>query len=188
MKIEFEAKFFIDLVQFKQKLESCGAKLVRSRDLMKRFNFKVPGPVDSWLRVRDEGEYVTLALKTFDATRGIDSLKELELKVSDFDTMVSMLQHLGYEQIMYAQNYREIYSFSDCLLMIDQWPALPVFVEIEGPTKEAVHAVATKLGFDMSDARYGTCALLYQSTYKISQEEFEKTKKITFENLPEWAR
>lgn len=188
MQTEFEAKFFIDIVQFKKKLADCNAKLIRKNGLMKRFNFKVPGPVDSWLRVRDEGEYVTLALKTVDASCTIDSLKELEVKVSDFNAMISILMHLGYQKIIYAENYREVYSFSDCLLMIDQWPALPVFVEIEGPTEKSVLTVAKQLGFDMSDARYGTCALLYQSIYQISREEFEKTTELTFDKLPEWTK
>lgn len=187
MQTEFEAKFFIDIVQFKEKLANCNAKLIRKNGLMKRFNFKVPGSVDSWLRVRDEGEYITLALKRFDATLGIDSLKELEVQVSDFDTMVSMLQYLGYQKTIYAENYREVYSFLDCLLMIDQWPALPVFVEIEGPSEKSVLTVAKQLGFDISHAKYGTCALLYQSIYQISREEFEKTTELTFQNLPEWV-
>ncbi len=188
MHIEFEAKFFIDLQVFKQKLQDCSAKLVRKNGLMRRFNFKVPGPVDSWLRVRDEGEYVTLALKAYDASCTIDSLKELEVKVSDFNEMVSILMHLGYQKIIYAENYREVYSFSDCLLMIDQWPGLPIFVEIEGPTEQSVYAVAKQLGFKISDAKYGTCALLYQSIYKISREEFEKTTELTFDKLPKWVR
>ena len=155
---------------------------------MRRFNFKVPSQQDSWLRVRDEGEYVTLALKSFDPTAGIESLQELEIKVSDFDTTVAMLQNLGYQKMIYAENYREIWKLKKCLLMIDQWPALDLFVEIEGPDKNSVHEVATVLGFDMNMARYGTTSLLYQEKYEISPDDFKKITELTFESLPEWAK
>lgn len=188
MNIEFEVKFFIDLQKFQQTLQNCRAKLVRPNGLMRRFTFDVPGPTDSWLRVRDEGEYVTLALKSLDPMRGIESLSELEVKVSDFDTTVAMLKNLGYNKTIYAENYREIWSLNDCLLMIDQWPGLKPYVEVEGPSKESVHAVAALLGFDIQDARYGTCMLLYQEKYGILDDEFNQITQITFQCLPEWVK
>lgn len=188
MNIEFEAKFFIDVQKFQEKLKKVNAVLVRPRGLMRRFNFKVPNQQDSWLRVRDEGEYVTLALKSFDASAGIESLKELEIKVSDFDTTIKMLQNLGYQKMIYAENYREIWKLQNCLLMIDQWPGLDLFVEIEGPDKNCVHEVAKLLGFDMNQARYGTCRLLYEEKYGISPDDFKKTMQLTFESLPEWTK
>lgn len=188
MNIEFEAKFFIDVQEFQQTLKKSGAILVRPRGLMRRFNFKVVEQKDSWLRVRDEGEYVTLALKSFDQTAGIESLKELEIKVSNFDTTVQMLQNLGYQKMIYAENYREIWQLQHCFLMIDQWPGLDPLVEIEGPSKSSVHEVAELLGFDMKNARYGTTSFLYQEKYHISQEMFRKVTELTFESLPEWIQ
>src|SRR5258708_38200406 len=111
--IEFEVKFFIDEPKLKQKIRNCGGQCVRDKGLMRRFVFAVSGKQNQWIRVRDEGEYVTLTLKSFDPTKGIDAVRELEVKVSGFDTMVHMLQALGYEKSLYVESYREIWKLDD---------------------------------------------------------------------------
>ena len=188
MQTEFEAKFFVDVEKIQQKLQDLGAVCVRNNGLMRRYVFDVPGKDSHWLRVRDENEYVTLALKSYKPDGGIESVKELEMKVSNFDVAVLMLETLGYTKSLYVQNYREIWNLHDCLIMIDRWPGLDPFVEIEGLSKQSVHAVAALLGFDMQHAMYGPNRLLYEQRYGISAQEFQATKILTFQHLPDWVK
>ncbi|HSW75451.1 MAG TPA: class IV adenylate cyclase, partial [Candidatus Saccharimonadales bacterium] len=159
--IEFEVKFFTDHAACKQKVQNLGGLCIRKNGLMRRFVFIVAGNVNQWIRVRHEGEYVTLTIKSYDPAKQIDGVCELEIKVSDFDTTVQMLHALGYKKSLYVENYREIWKLEDCLLMFDLWPGLDPFVEIEGPSKEPVEKVADLLGLSREDALYGPNRLLY---------------------------
>ncbi|MFA5998798.1 MAG: class IV adenylate cyclase [Candidatus Babeliales bacterium] len=186
--IEFEAKFFIDEEKLKQKVQDCGGLSVRSNGLMRRFVFGISGKKNQWIRVRDEGEYVTLTIKSFDPTKGIDAVRELEIKVSDFDTAVQMLQVLGYEKSLYVENYREIWKLNDCLLMFDLWPGIDPFVEIEGPSKQSVEKVAELLGLKIEHAMYGPNRLLYEKAYEMSPEEFQNLQELTFKTTQNWVK
>lgn len=191
MQTEFEVKFFVEIEKIQQKLEHLPAQKVRSRDLMRRYVFEVSGMNhQSWLRVRDEGEYVTLTLKSFDsnALLDIESVKELEVKVSDFDTTVTMLEMLGYRKSLYVENYREVWQLKDCQITIDEWPGLQPIVEIEGPSKDSVEAVVALLRFNMLDGMFGPNRLIYQRIYGVSFEEFKATKELTFQCFPEWMK
>lgn len=187
--IEFEVKFFIDdEIKLKQKVQDCGGVCVRSNGLMRRFVFGILGKPNQWIRVRDEGEYVTLTIKFFDPTKGIDAIRELEIKVSDFDTTLHMLQVLGYEKSLYVENYREIWKLDDCLLMFDLWPGLDPFVEIEGSSKQSVEKVSDLLGLNMEHAMYGPNCLLYEKVYKISRDEFNQLQELTFKTIQNWVK
>lgn len=189
MQTEFEVKFFVEIDKVQQKLEYLHAQKIRSRDLMRRYVFDVPGMAhNSWLRVRDEGEYVTLTLKTFDSNKGIDSVKELEVKVSDFDTTITMLETLGYTKSLYVENYREVWQLKDCQVTIDEWPGLKPIVELEGASKESVEVVVALLGFDMNIGMFGPNRLIYQHIYGVSFEQFKATKELTFQCFPEWMK
>lgn len=46
--------------------------------------------------------------------------------------------------------------------MIDEWPWLKPFIEIEGETEEVIKATAEKLGLSWSDAVFGDVMVAYQ--------------------------
>src|SRR5688500_1221552 len=115
MNIEFEAKFFVNHDVMRKTLQQLGAKLIKSKTLMRRTIFAVSISEDiSWLRVRDEGDCVTLTLKSDNGKQQIDSIKELELNVSDYDVAVAMLAQLGYPVVNYIENYREAWQLGSC--------------------------------------------------------------------------
>lgn len=191
MQVEFEAKFLVDHDQLRCKLIQIGAHCVRPRQLMRRYVFGVSSsPQELWLRVRDEGEYCTLTLKSFDTLKSDDitSVKELEVKVSNFDNMVGILQVLGYEVVTYVENYREIWQLNDCSFMLDTWPWLHAIVEIEGPNQHVVVENAALLDLKMQDAMYGPNRLIYQKIYQLSEQEIKATTRLTFQEKPTWVR
>lgn len=185
MNIEFEVKFYIDLEAFHQLLRQKNVQLVKKNTLMKRVIFEAPGAKNSHVRVRDEGDEIRLSYKSYDTSKTIDSLQETDVFVDDFDKTCEILTLLGLKKIRYVQNYREVFKLDDCLLMIDQWPALQPIVEVEGDSKEAVEKVVNLLGFSMDDAMYGPTSRLYEQVYGLSREQFEKIEILTFEYIPE---
>ena len=184
MYIEFEVKFYIDLESFCQKLQKLNVECIKKKTLMKRLIFEAPGAKNSQIRVRDEGNEIRLSYKSYDASKMIDSLQEVDVLVDDFDKTCEILTLLGLKKMRYVQNYREVFRFDECFLMIDQWPALEPLVEIEGPSKEVVEKVVSSLGFAMDNAMYGPTSKLYEQVYGISREQFEKIEILTFENIP----
>ncbi|MEV8631459.1 hypothetical protein AB0395_07355 [Streptosporangium sp. NPDC051023] len=59
--------------------------------------------------------------------------------------------------------HREEWSLDDVTFDIDTWPGLSTFVEIEGPDEATVRRAASLLGFDYSEARFGSVDEIYKS-------------------------
>jgi len=82
MNTEFEAKFLnINKNYIREVLKKSGAILVRSEYKQKKFNFRLPKEKRSdnaRVRVRDEGDKITLSLKMILGS-GITSQKEISL-------------------------------------------------------------------------------------------------------------
>lgn len=95
MQIELEAKFLdIDVEKLRDLLKKKGAFLVHPERLMRRNNFDYPDgrleKIGGWIRVRDEGDKVTLAYKQL-VNRTIEGTKEISLAVEDFDKISNLL-------------------------------------------------------------------------------------------------
>lgn len=68
---------------------------------------------------------------------------ELEVTVSDFDTMDLILQKLGYIPAWTYEKYRTTYALDGCEIVLDELP-YGNFVEIEG-SKAAIDALRARL-------------------------------------------
>jgi adenylate cyclase, class 2 len=82
MQIEYEATFTnIQKDEIREKLKKAGANLVRPEYLQKRVVFNLPDGLNlkgGWLRVRDEGNRITMSLKAVDG-KGIESQRDLNI-------------------------------------------------------------------------------------------------------------
>ncbi|WP_218006824.1 class IV adenylate cyclase [Microtetraspora fusca] len=165
MKHEYEATFLsVDVTGLRAKLTSLGAIQVFPRTLLTRTIFE-GDTLDSgqWLRLRDEGTRSTLTLKQVTDATTINGTTEIETEVADLEAMTEILRRLGLRQVRYQENYREEWRLDDIAFDIDTWPDLPTFVEIEGPDEAAVRRGASLLGFDYSEARFGSVDEIYKS-------------------------
>jgi adenylate cyclase class 2 len=164
---EYEAKFLnVDPAAVRDRLRAAGARLVFDRTLFSRLIFEndaVQG--EQWLRLRDEGGKTTLTLKQVTDATTINGTTEIEIEVSDLDTTAELLTALGLRQVRYQQNYREEWQLGDVTYDLDTWPDLDTFLEIEGPSEEAVRKAVAGLGFDYSQARYGSIDLIYKTEH-----------------------
>jgi adenylate cyclase class 2 len=76
-------------------------------------------------------------------------MEELEVEVSDFESMGAILLALGYVKTFRYQKRRAIYALGRCSVNLDETP-IGNFVEIEGE-KGDIESLAAVLGLPMSE-------------------------------------
>ena len=184
MEIEYEATFEnINKDEIREKLKKVGAILVKPEFLQKRIPFYLPGKNvtgKSFARVRDEGDKVTMSFKSFDGDK-IENQKELCIEVSDFEKAVEFLELLGCKRKSYQESKREIWKLDNVEIMLDEWPFLEPFVEVEGKSEEEVKKVSEKIGFDYSKALFSNTAMLYQKKYNIPNDKINVELLVVFD-------
>ena len=178
MDIEYEATFTkVDKDEVRERLKKAGAKLIRPEFLQKRVPFTLPAGQKikgAFLRVRDEGDRVTLSLKIMGEINKIEDQKEICLIVNDFETARSFLKELGCKEKSYQETKREIWQLDGVEICLDEWPFLEPLVEIEGKSEEEVRKVTTKLGFDWEQAFFGNAGTLIAQKYGLTELEVNK--------------
>ncbi|HTK39282.1 MAG TPA: class IV adenylate cyclase [Patescibacteria group bacterium] len=168
MQTEIEVKFCnVDIDDLRAKLTAAGATLEQPMRLMRRVaidsDFMRTGK-DSFLRVRDEGDRVTMTYKQFDELSLVGA-KEIEVVVEDFERTVEILAQAGLPSHTYQETRRETWHLGNVEIMIDEWPWLEPYVEIESTTEQAVKDTAAQLGFDWSEAVFGDVMAAYRKQY-----------------------
>ena len=154
MDQEIEVKFYLaDPAGFRQRVIEAGARLVQPRVLEQNLRFDTPE-----MRLRAKAQVLRLrqdqaAHLTFkapgDVRGGVLERQEIEFEVSDFGAAKRLLEALGYRVYTNYEKYRETYRLGGVLVALDEMP-FGFFTELEGPSAEAIRAVADKLGLDWS--------------------------------------
>lgn len=183
MPIEYEATFMnVDKDDIRNRLKQAGAELLKPDFLQKRIAFNLPSGHEiagGWLRVRDEQDKITMSLKIVDGEE-ISNQKEICLRIDNFDEGVKFLEQVGASRKAFQESRREIWMLDGVEIMIDEWPFLEPYIEVEGLSEEAVKTVSAKLGFDYSEAVFGAVDILYSKKYGVSSDFINNLKSITF--------
>ena len=171
MKSEIEAKFIdVNVDTIRGLLTSVGAVLEQPMRLMKRALIEEPHHIleNSFIRIRDEGDKTTLTFKRRslpDELTTVDSTKEIETTVGDFDTTVEIFAEAGWMYITLQESRRETWKLGEAEIVIDEWPWVQPYIEIEAETEEIVRDATRKLGFDWEDAVFGSVDIIYQRDF-----------------------
>jgi adenylate cyclase class 2 len=91
--------------------------------------------------------------------------KEIEFNVSDYDGAVALIEAVGIKSKSVQETKREIWHMGDAEVVIDEWPWIDYFIEIEAPSETLVKETAAKLGLDWSDAAFGDIMTAYRAEY-----------------------
>ena len=152
MHTEYEARVLeIDKDEIIKKLESLNAEFQWDY-VQKRFVYDFIPKIDGkWIRLRTNGEKSTLTIKNLVSSQ-IDGTQELEIEVDNFERTNLILKELGYEPKGYQENRRCQYLLNGVEIDIDSWPLIPTYLEIEGPSEEAVYNTLEILGYSKKDA------------------------------------
>ncbi|OGY88994.1 MAG: hypothetical protein A3B30_02795 [Candidatus Komeilibacteria bacterium RIFCSPLOWO2_01_FULL_52_15] len=189
MHTEIEAKFLdIRPDLLRELIKKNGGLLVHPERLMRRKNFDYDDSrlekIGGWIRLRDEGDVVTLAYKQL-VDRTIEGTKEISVVVGDFDTASELLLAVGLRLKSYQETKRERWELGGIEVTIDTWPWIPTFVELEGSDEKSLQTVAAKLQLDWSCALHGSVESAYQEYYDVTEEEIDGWQNITFIPVPQ---
>jgi len=188
---EFEAKFYpVDKELYREKLKSIGAVLLLpERKMTRTVADGRDNPIlekNGYIRVRDEGNLIRLSLKKTAGVNGkLTDQKEIDVKVSDFDKTIKIIEATGVKFNRLQETLREEWALNGTQITIDSWPGLSTYSEIEAESEEKVKEMADLLGFDWNKKIITAAAEIYQKVYGIGIDEvLEKISHITFENNP----
>lgn len=181
MKIEYEAKFLdIKIDAIRLQLKAAGAILEKPMRLMRRVTIdsSFMKEKDAFVRVRDEGDRVTMTYKQFDAI-SVDGAKEHEIIVSDFDEAVALLAAAGLPHGSFQESKRETWTYGNVEIVIDEWPWLEPYIEIEATSENEVRRFSERLGLSWENAVFGDVMVAYRAQYS------HLTDRDTIGNIPE---
>lgn len=173
MQAEIEAKFLnVDIDAVRLSLKSSGASCEQPMRLMQRALIEEPHHFDthSFIRIRDEGDKVTLTYKKrgHRDKNAIDNTAEIEVEVSDFDKTVELFKEAGWEYKTFQESKRETWHLGDVEVVIDEWPWIEPMIEIEADSEEKVRKTAEALGFDWNDAFFSHIDAVYLQRYDFA--------------------
>lgn len=183
MEIEYEATFLdINKDEIRDRLKKIGAELLKPEFLQRRYAFDLPKGYDgqSWARVRDEKDKITMSYKKISGNK-IDDQKEINLVIDNFDNGVEFLEKIGCIKKSYQENKRELWKLGNVEIYIDEWPFVEPFIEVEGKSEEEVKDASEKLGFDYSKALFCATSVVIHKKYGIPYDIIDHIPKITFE-------
>lgn len=174
MQQEIEAKFLrVDPDAIRAKLTALGAHCEQPMRLMRRAMFDHPdgrnqksiklGKHSQKLRVRDEGDKVTI---TYKASNDSNYVHEVETTVGSYQEMTKILEAVGFVIYTYQESRRETRKYKSVEVVIDEWPWLTPYIEIEGPDEISIKTAAKDLGFDWDNAKFGSVDTVYMDQYK----------------------
>ncbi len=190
---EIEVKFLnIDAVKIENKLKDIGAEKVFEK-LYRRKVFDYPdlrlNNRGAWVRLRDEGDKITLTFKQrlgikihdsktilYSATRNDEGMEEIEIKVEDFEKTAQILTKIGLKEKLYEENRRIRYQLDNIEFDIDFWPQLEPYLEIEAPSWEEIDKAVKLLGLNPADKKIFSTYQIYQLK-GIDEKDYQE---ITF--------
>ena len=179
MQKEIETRFLeIDKAELVDKLLALGAVDKGEGKLDEIIFYPANGSWEGkrkFIRLRTDGKKTTLTYKT-NEKQEIDSAREINLEVSDFDKCAEFMQCA--EMVINRQNEKKRHTFElgEVTVDIDTWPKIPAYAELEGPSIESLKDVCEKLGLNWGQRFDADAAgVMKQSGYDIF-----KLKKVTF--------
>jgi adenylate cyclase, class 2 len=167
MKTEFEVKFInVDFSLMRRQLKKIGATQTHKMRIMRRAIIDNPEmkQKNAFLRVRDEGDKITLTYKQFNDL-SVDGAKEYEINVNDFQATIDLLKAAGLPYRSFQESKRETWKLDGAEIVLDEWPWLNPYIEIEGHNENHVRKTSEKLGFNWVDAVFGDVMTAYRAQY-----------------------
>ena len=151
MNTEYECRLLeVNVKEFCDKLNKCGAKFVGDWLQMRYCYDFNPVQENSWIRLRTNGKETTLTIKEI-KDKTISGTKELEVIVSNFEDTDAILNKLGYVARSKQENRRIRYILNNVEIDVDIWPLIPAYVEFEGKNEEDIKSVCELLGLNYEE-------------------------------------
>lgn len=123
MDTEIEAKWLeVDHNAMRDKLKKTGAQLIKAERLMRRKNYDFSDQrlykIGGWVRVRDEGDKITLSYKQLN-DRTLHGTKEVSVIVDDFENACKFVESIGLVPKAYQETRRESWKLDGAEVELD---------------------------------------------------------------------
>ncbi|MDD3190144.1 MAG: CYTH domain-containing protein [Candidatus Pacebacteria bacterium] len=183
--IEFELKIpDVNIEDAKNRLQKIGAVLQKSSYVQKNIMLHLPSGREiagGWLRVRDEGEKITMSLKIIDGKKITDQ-REFCFFAESMEEASEFLETMGAREKARSEKRRETWTLGKCEVVIDEWPFLEPIIEVEGPDEKTVVEAVKSLGYDIEKCRVCAISKLYKEKYGVSEDIVNNhTPRILFD-------
>lgn len=181
MQREIEAKFLRqNHNEIRDKLKALGAVCRYKMRLMRRTVFDFPDrrlqDHGAWVRLREELDgSIELMVKQV-VSEELGQTFEHPVVVEDYEAAKQFLLSLGLEAKGEQESKREVWQLGGAEVMLDVWPWVPPFIEIEAPLEEVVRNLAKQLGLNWDKAKFGGVTPVYTAEYSITKEVFESAE------------
>ncbi|OGI67073.1 hypothetical protein A2823_00865 [Candidatus Nomurabacteria bacterium RIFCSPHIGHO2_01_FULL_41_91] len=184
MEKEIETRFLeINKDELVKKLVSLGA-LDKGEEKLEEIIFHAAD--GSWVgkrkfvRLRKTKDKIRLTYKE-NEKQTTDSAREIELEVSDLEKCSKFFEKVGLKAMRQLEKYRHTFKLGDVTFDIDSWPKIPAYVEMEGPSVEALKNVCNQLGFDWGKRFDGDA----REVFRHYGYDLDKITVITFSDFQE---
>lgn len=183
MNKEIEARFLdIDKQKLTDKLAAIGATDKGEATLAEIIFYDQENKWSDegrFVRVRSAGNTTKLTYKHNQA-QTIDGVREIEFPVPDAKLVEQFLEAIGLVAFRRQEKKRHTFEKDGVTIDIDTWPKVPTYVELEGPSEEAIKSVAQALEFKWEDAVFDDARAVIQGRYEIPVGSL---KWFTFERV-----
>ena len=127
-----------------------------------------------WIRLRTTKGKTTLTIKEIFSQEDeypIDKLNEVEFEVGDFDAADKFLRELDFYCDSHQEKRRIQFKLDGMEIVIDHWPMIAPYVEIEGEEPDKIYELVEKLGYNKQDAKVMNTDSVY-AHYGINRESY----------------
>ncbi len=119
------------------------------------------------LRIRDfTGDFVEICYKSNKREEnGCKVYDEVHLKADDFNEATQMFDKLGFKVSTYYEKKRKVFKLDNAEIVIDQYPKIEPFIEIEAEDSAQIEELIKKLGLEDNERSSETINGLLKSKY-----------------------
>ncbi len=191
MEIEFEGRILdINKDELITKIKSLGGTLKTPLTLYRRSVFGLCDIKRGFVRVRDEGNKITMTAKIYKDPKFPEEY-ELQLK-DNFENGQAFLEALNLNKKAYHETMREKWTIPKsngstkelCEIAIDYIPGLPLYAELECKTKSDLHKTAKLLDIPLKSLMYGGYGKVFVHYYDMAENEINNViPSLTFQNI-----
>lgn len=186
--VEYEARFLdIEPDQLITKIKEVGGSLKNPLTLFKRSVFSLCDISKGYVRVRDEGNKVTMTSKIYKDPK---FPQESELEINNtFEEGQTFLRSLNLTEKAYHETMRETWSIIRnkkelCEIAIDRIPGLPTYAEVECKSERDLKKCIKLLNLENKTVNYGAYGNTFVHYYGMTAHEINnEVPKITFQNI-----
>lgn len=119
-----------------------------------------------FIRLRKLGENTTLTYKEHSQDPKLPA-RELEFAVGHLENAAALFEKIGLLPYRRQQKLRHTLRLGDVTFDFDTWPRVPAYVELEGPSIEALQNAAATLGLSWEEAVYDDAKKVLETRYNI---------------------